>query len=247
MLWRNATNSYTFNTNVDIQETDTNGVPAYRINGVVKLSETELHNTVTTANGLTSVGTLTSLDVDSMNFNGTTITSTGGLTITAGGDIAIDSQKITGVATPTAASHVATKGYVDEQRQIEPIIMSLDITGLTDPNTPGTGNGPVDDVIDILTSMYTAGTKTLTNGAKAVIHAVDYSSASVSGIDIQAAMTKTTVSVDKNNVVNAQSVVQDVSFTTASGNATLTPNRYTMVFEVSGGAWTHTSTTTYTP
>jgi len=247
MLWRNATNSWTFNTNVDITDSDTNGNPAYRIKGVVKLSETELHNTVTTANGLTSIGTLTSLSVDSMTLDGTTLTSTGGLTITAGGDIDIDSQKITGVATPTATSHVATKGYVDEQRQIEPIIMSLDITGLTDPNTPGTGDGPVNDVIDILTAMYTAGTKTLTNGAKAVIHAVDYSSASVSGIDIQAAMTKTTVSVDKNNVVNAQSVVQDVNFATASGNATLTPNRYTMVFEVSGGAWTHTSTTIYTP
>tara|TARA_B100000123_G_scaffold206882_1_gene156207 strand:- start:219 stop:506 length:288 start_codon:yes stop_codon:yes gene_type:complete len=95
--------------------------------------------------------------------------------------------------------------------------------------------------------MYTAGVKTLTNGTKAVIHAVDYSSATVSGINIQSAMTKTAVSVDKNNVVNAQSVVQDVNFTTATGNATLTPSRYTMVFTVSGGAWTHTSTTTYTP
>ena len=247
MLWRNATNSYTFNTNVDIQETDTNGVPAYRINGVVKLSETELHNTVTTANGLTSLGTLTSLDVDSMNFDGTTITSSSGLNITTSGDIVINAQKIAGVANPTQLQDVATKAYTDEQRQIEPIIMSLDITGLTDPNTPGTGDGPVQDVIDILTAMYTAGTKTLTNGAKAVIHAVDYSSATVSGIDIQGAMTKTFESVDKNNVVNAESVVKDVSFTTASGNATLTPNRYTMVFEVSGGAWTHTSTTTYTP
>ena len=64
---------------------------------------------------------------------------------------------------------------------------------------------------------------------------------------LHAAMSKSTVSVDKNNVVNAQSVVQDVTFSTASGNATLTPNRYTMVFSVSGGAWTHDSTTTYTP
>ena len=71
--------------------------------------------------------------------------------------------------------------------------------------------------------------------------------ASVTGIDINAAMSKSTVSVDKNNVVNAQSVVQDVTFAAASGSASLVPNRYTMVFTVSGGAWTHTSTTTYTP
>ena len=247
ILWRNSTSNWTFNQNIDIIDTDTNGNPAYFIKGVKKLSETELHNTVTKASGLTQVGTLTALDVDNINLDGTTITSSAGLNITTSGDIVVNSQKITGVATPTADSHVATKGYTDEQRQIEPIIMSLDITGLTDPNNPGTGDGPVNDIIDILTAMYTAGSKTLTNGAKAVIHAVDYSSASVSGIDINAAASKTTVSVDKNNVVNAQSVVQDITFSTASGNATLTPNRYTMVFTVSGGAWTHDSTTTYTP
>ena len=118
---------------------------------------------------------------------------------------------------------------------------------MTTPNVPGVGDGPTTDIIAILTAMYTAGVKTLTNGALAVIHAVDYSSASVSGIDINAAMSKSTVSVDKNNVVNAQSVVQDVTFSAASGSATLSPNRYTMVFTVSAGAWTHTSTTTYTP
>ncbi len=247
ILWKSATNSYTFNTNVDIIATDTNGTPAYRIKGIPKLSETELHNTVTTATGLTSIGTLSSLSVDNITLDGSTITTPSGLSIIAGGDVVIDNQKITGVVSPTADSHVSTKGYTDNAIQTEPIIMSLDITGLTDPNPPGTGSGPVTDVIDILTAMYTAGVKTLTNGTKAVVHAVDYSSATVSGINIQSAMTKTAVSVDKNNVVNAQSVVQDVNFTTATGNATLTPSRYTMVFTVSGGAWTHTSTTTYTP
>ena len=247
IIWRNSTSNWTFNQNIDIIDTDSNATPSYFIKGVKKLSETELHNTVTKATGLTQIGTLTGLDVDNINLNGTTITSSAGLNISTNGDIVVNTQKITGVATPTADSHVATKGYTDEQRQIEPIIMSLDITGLTDPNNPGTGNGPVNDIIDILAAMYTAGSKTLTNGAKAIIHAVDYSSATVSGIDIQGAMSKSTVSVDKNNVVNAQSVVQDVTFSTASGNATLTPNRYTMVFSVSGGVWTHDSTTTYTP
>ncbi len=247
LLWRNATSAWTFNQNVDLQATDTIGSPAYHIKGVKKLSETELHNTVTQATGITRVGTLTQLDVDDINIDGTTITSSGDLNISTNGDIVVNTKKITGVATPTADSHVATKGYTDNAIQTESLILSLDITGLTSPNPPGTGDGPVTNVIAILTSMYTAGVKTLTNGAKAVIHAVDYSSASVTGIDINAAMSKSTVSVDKNNVVNAQSVVQDVTFAAASGSASLVPNRYTMVFTVSGGAWTHTSTTTYTP
>ena len=70
---------------------------------------------------------------------------------------------------------------------------------MTTPNVPGVGDGPTTDIIAILTAMYTAGVKTLTNGALAVIHAVDYSSASVSGIDINVSY-KSTVSVDKNNV-----------------------------------------------
>ncbi len=247
ILWRSATSAWTFNQNINLQDTDTIGSPGFYIKGAAKLTENELHNTVTLATGLTRVGTLTVLDVDNINIDGNTITSSAGLNFTTSGDIVVNSQKITGVATPTADSHVATKGYTDNAIETEPLIFSLDITGLTGPNLPGIGSGPVDDVIAILAAMYTAGTKTLTNGAKAVIHAVDYSSASVSGIDITAAMSKSTVSVDKNNVVNAQSVVQDVTFTTASGNATLTPNRYTMVFTVSGGVWTHTSTTTYTP
>ena len=247
ILWRSATSAWTFNQNINLQDTDTIGSPGIYIKGAVKLTENELHNTVTLATGLTRVGTLTVLDVDNINIDGNTVTSSAGLNFTTSGDIVVNSQKITGVATPTADSHVATKGYTDNAIETEPLIFSLDITGLTGPNLPGIGSGPVDDVIAILAAMYTAGTKTITNGAKAVIHAVDYRSASGSGIDITAAMSKSTVSVDKNNVVNAQSVVQDVTFTTASGNATLTPNRYTMVFTVSGGVWTHTSTTTYTP
>ena len=59
--------------------------------------------------------------------------------------------------------------------------------------------------------------------------------ASVSGIDINAAMSKSTVSVDKKQRSERTTVVQDVTFSTASGNATLTPNRYTMVFSVTEG------------
>ena len=135
ILWRNALSAWTFNQNINLQDTDEIGNPAIYIKGAIKLSATELHNTVTKATGLTQVGTLTALDVDNLNLNGSTITSSTGLNISTSGDIVVNSQKITGVASPTATNHVATKGYVDEQRQIEPIILSMDITGLTNPNT----------------------------------------------------------------------------------------------------------------
>ena len=176
ILWRSATSAWTFNQNINLQDTDTIGSPGIYIKGAVKLTENELHNTVTLATGLTRVGTLTVLDVDNINIDGNTVTSSAGLNFTTSGDIVVNSQKITGVATPTADSHVATKGYTDNAIETEPLIFSLDITGLTGPNLPGIGSGPVDDVIAILAAMYTAGTKTITNGAKAVIHAVDYSS-----------------------------------------------------------------------
>jgi hypothetical protein len=40
----------------------------------------------------------------------------------------------------------------------------------------------------------------------------------------------------------AQSVVQDVNFSSVNANANLTPTRQTMTLEVSGGLWTWIST-----
>lgn len=104
----------------------------FKIGSATVLSETTLASTVTSATGITRVGTLLTLDVDNINLNNATITTTSfPLTITSAGNIVItNNRQITGVGTPTSASAVATKNYVDTTVNSKIISFGLDITGL---------------------------------------------------------------------------------------------------------------------
>jgi len=246
LRWNNASNKWTSNQSFDL----VSGLD-YNIDNSLVLSTTTLGSTVVNSS-LTNVGVLTELTVDDLTIDGSTITriNGSGINVVAGGDIIVDTQKINGVANPDRGtrnsnyawsggdsdSHVATKGYVDDALQAEPIVMALDITGLS---TPSAGN-PYTDVAAILEALYPAASKP---GARAKIHCTNYTSTSVSGIDIAGAMSKSYISVDKDGSLSSESVVQDVNFTTASGIATLNPDRSVMEFAVVTGAWAWQSTT----
>jgi hypothetical protein len=241
--WVQSTGNWTLN-----QNTDLTAGKEYRIENLQILSKTTLGSTVTTAAGLTSIGTLANLSVSGTATVGS-ISSNIALAITSTGDITINNQKITGVANPTVDSDVATKAYVDTSSLTQPVAFALDITGLSSPNAPGAGSGPYTDVKAILESITPA--TSVRNGTVAKIHCTSYASATVSGIavtvttDNTGVLQKSTVLVDK-VTTEAQSVIQDiVASNTASGPLTLTPDRYTMTFTITGAVWTFTSTTNY--
>jgi hypothetical protein len=247
LSWVNATDSWTFNQDLNLTTSSLNADPAYKIDGTIVLSKTELASTVTTATGLVNIGTLGALDIDNLNFNGSTITATGGgLNITTAGDIAVNTQKIIGVADPTAAQGVATKNYVDTQIDSDNVGINLDITGFSNPNAGGVSNGPINDVIAVLNTLYPAATK---NGAQARVHCTNYAGASIviSQALLAGALNKSYVAVDKDNVSSTQSVMSDLAVAAAgvSGSATITPTRYTMIFTSNGSAWSHASTSSY--
>ena len=247
IIWLDATNSWTFNQNINLITNEINSDPSYRIDGTTVLSKTELASTVTTATGLVNIGTLGSLNIDNLGFDGSTITITGGgLNIVSSGDIAINTQKITGVTDPTAAQGVATKNYVDTTIDAENVGLSLDITGFSNPNAGGVGNGPINDVIAVLQTLYPANTK---NGAIATIHCTNYAGASINisqGL-LSGALNKSYIAVDKDNVSSSTSVMQDLAVAAGgvSGSATITPTRYTMTFTSNGTSWSHGSTSNY--
>tara|TARA_R110000796_G_scaffold16154_1_gene50598 strand:+ start:2513 stop:4405 length:1893 start_codon:yes stop_codon:yes gene_type:complete len=241
--WVESTGNWTFNQNVDLVASK-----EYRIENTQVLSKIKLGDTVATANGLTSIGTLGSLSVTG-NVTLGSISSPNALNISSTGAITINSQRITGLATPTSPADATTKAYVDTAAATIPVAFALDITGLASPNAAGTGNGPIVDVRNILESVSPA--NSAREGTIAKIHCTSYAGATVTGINVTVTtnstgvLQKSVVAVDSAGTQN-ESVIQDIAAANpASGTVVLTPTRYTMAFIVTGATWTFTSTSVY--
>jgi len=101
LSWIDATDSWTSNQNFNVTFGRT-----FKINGVDVLTSTTLGSSIVNSS-LTSVGTLTSLQVDNINVNGNTISSTSGnitLSPIGAGVVSVDSSRITGVSDPVAGT-----------------------------------------------------------------------------------------------------------------------------------------------
>ena len=251
LTWITASDAWTSNVHINLSNTNS----TYQIGGEDKLTNTSLTN-ITTATDLVVIeSALQYLNIDDINIDGATITnneaalgpltltSSTGLNITAGGDIAIqDDRKITGLATTNPSTgddkDATNKIYVDTQIAVEPIVFSMDITGL------GIEDELTDNVATYLEDMYPA--SSINSGKIAKIHATSYAGATVDGVGIENIKTITFISVDKNGTEN-QPVVQDVTFNPAgaSGNVILEPIRTLMTYRSSGTAWEYQRTEPY--
>ena len=219
-LWRNTEQAWTSSENIDLAATK-----GYKVNGNEVLNETALGSTVTSALGLTQVGTLSTLAVDNITINNYAISTSGsGLQITSDGAISItNNQKITGLAEPTTNTDAATKFYVDDSLDNEPVIVPLDITGLSNAN-----------IATIIEDIYSASTKK--TGSYAYVPTSSLTGATVSGIDVNSVASKSFIAVDANGVQN-QSVLQDIAFSNASGTVNASVARGLKRFKVQAGSW----------
>ena len=229
--WEQSTDSWTASHHIDIP-----ALKSFKIGGVSVLNKTTLSASVLYAPGLTQVGTLSSLQVDSLTFDANRMTSnTSGLQIDSAGDIQlVTSRKITNVADPTSNTDVATKQYVDGAVQGGNVIFGISIDGL------GTGSTLQNNVATLLEELSPAGDKV--EGTLAKIYALA-TSTTVDDINVNANISKTTVAVDSAGTQN-QSVIEDFSISNVTGQGvTTTYTRTIMEYEVSGGAWAYNSTT----
>jgi len=225
-IWELANNAW----NTNKQNINLTSGYAYMIGNSNVLTQNELGASVVSAPGLTSLGTLSSLQVDYLNLDNATITATTfPLNIISEGDIVVagtggsPNVKITGVTSPEVSDppdYVATKGYVDELYKDTDIKFSLDITGLSNIQ-----------IALVLEDLFPAvGYNT---GVYCFVHTVDYSAGGTTSFDVDDSLTKSLVAVDSNGVQN-QSVLQDISFTTQVATVSFSPTRGLKRFIIDG-------------
>lgn len=225
LSWSNSTNNWTSNQSFDLTTGN-----SYKINNVEVLSATTLGSQVENSS-LTSVGTLTSLNVGVTNFtaiNDNVITTTGaGLEIISDGDIQVTgSRQIKGLADPSNAQDAATKAYTDTAVLGDDIAFTLDITGLSVDNTP------TDDVHTILNILYPPAGRP--NGTTARVFAVEYSFV-VSDVN---------VTVSKNNANTGTLDYEEINVMNVAGTGAETVMRSIAAANTAGGTIETTITRT---
>ena len=257
IYWSNTTDNWTLDHSIDLTTGN-----AYKINNVTTLSSNRLHDNILYAEGLISIGRLNDLEVADITIEESTISCANPLTISSVGNITINNVPIEGVDTPVSArlaaqlsvpesdnSSVTTKEYVDREIKAEPVVLTLDTTGLSNPTAVFADNGPYTDVKNILNYLYPSSQKEEFTVAR--LHCTSYSETSVTGIDVDqlvddpdnpggpqiSAVRKSYISVDKDGNPSDESVLQDVEFLPVSATAGLVPDRATMEFQVQGGVW----------
>ena len=124
---------------------------------------------------------------------------------------------------PTLSRDVANKNYVDTQIDSERVIITLDITGLTD-----------NQIGFILEAVYPASEKE--EGTLGYVIVQDANASIVSNVDVDAVKNITYTAVDSNGTQN-ESVMQDIAFFPASGNLTRQVTTGLKRYEVENANW----------
>ena len=196
LLWEDSTDSWKSSEHFNLATGK-----GYKINGTTVLSATALGATVISAPGLTSIGTLTSLNVGNLSLSGITLSATGNLQLQASTNIISvqGSARITGIGLPSAASDAVRKDYVDGYL---PISLVADITGFA--SLSGGVNG---SIIRLLNDLYPVagysaaglGIPASATGRIARIHTVESGSLNVNipGANLESALDESTTAVDQ--------------------------------------------------
>lgn len=223
LLWQIGTTSWTSSEHMNLATGK-----EYKINGVTVLSATSLGSTITSAPGLTTLGTLTGpLDVDNLRLQGITLSSQSGQNLqlqAATNIISVQgSARITGLGLPTSATDAVRKDYVDGYM---PISLVADITGFS--LLTGGVNG---SIIRLLSDLYPVagyvgaglGIPASAAGRIARVHTVEFGSLNVNipGANLESALDESFTAVDQ-TLNAAPNTVQTIQ-TVLDGAALLDP------------------------
>lgn len=255
--WRNAASAWTTSENIEIDD----NAKAYKIGTANVLTKTELGSTVVNSS-LRTVGTLDSLSVTgNITLSGDIIKSST-LNITTGGPVIFNNVQLSGLSNPSDTQDAATKGYVDTQLELIPLILSLDFTGLDYSTTVNLGaadqvlqllnqlvdpadkaNGTVVKIVGTVPDEYQVGTTT--NPYPGVGEIYDANPDNIMGN-----VTITNVAVDAGGTQN-QSVVESFNISDPYVYTTPSVSRVIMTFErqeiLSVPTWVWQNTVDWSP
>lgn len=141
--WIDSTDSWTSSEHINLASTKT-----YKINGLDVITGSALGSGISSAPGLTSIGTLTSLQVTNIGLATNTISyvnpvsSNGNIVLApkGTGSVDVDTSTIINVSTPVNGTDAANKTYVDTvvQSASVAITISQPVSGLTNPQIAST-------------------------------------------------------------------------------------------------------------
>jgi len=141
--WIDSTDSWTSSEHINLVSTKT-----YKISGLDVISASALGSGITSAPGLTSVGTLTSLQVNNVGIATNIISyvnpvsSNGNIVLApkGTGSVDVDTSTIINVSTPVNGTDAANKTYVDTTVQSASLAITISqaVSGLTNPQIAST-------------------------------------------------------------------------------------------------------------
>jgi hypothetical protein len=140
LTWSQPVNSWSSSENFNLVSGKT-----YKINDYIVLSQTQLGNTVVSAPGLESIGTLNQLQVDNINIDGATVSflnasiadGTVFIAPKGAGTVDVSSKRITNVAVPTQTTDATNKAYTDNKVRSAPLAFTANIGALTNAQLAG--------------------------------------------------------------------------------------------------------------
>ena len=270
IIWTISENAWTSNENLNITAGN-----AYKINGADVLTSGTLAQSVTSAPGLNSIGTLTNLQVNNVYIYGSTVTTKvsgplyiGDNTVTSAVTLVdFTGKRLYNVATPSqlpstdtwVISQVANKKYVDDlvaaNRYIGNYSTTIDVTGFA-----VAVNDPALDpyVISVLQLMFPPNELppyNIVDGSRARIMVIRNQTTALFNVASNYLNPGNPLKVDANGVINSAEAIEYSTFLRVTTNipATLVEtNRAIKQYQVVNGVWApsnlpgHPDNTVYT-
>ena len=251
ILWDVTHKAWEINQHINMVAGPSITDPAYMIEGNPILTATELADSVVKADGLTTVGTLTSLTVDNVFIDNNKIETTGagvtGLVVDSKGDLSVSDNRIVDVAPPINDKDATNKKYVEETIASQGVVLAFDVNGLlvgNDPRTAPFNAGTIENVKKIAQQMRSAADVLPGTVLKVLATSIKEISATIPvtiGYDNTTTIQLSKVTVRNFDNTGTVNVIEDIAANSTSGGVSadisFEVDRFIYRFESDGYEW----------